>query len=139
MNTQYEAIPDLLRRFTPTPCLADLVLEGVPLAVQTNDPQIITEMQRGRIQEVNVAFPRCVVARIVRDHDAPAGGSESTLLSAGPLVTLVVGTGTTLALDCERRELLGFLAPSVSPERLVRDLLPMLLKRFPAARLQERR
>jgi hypothetical protein len=139
MSAQQDAVPDLLRRFAPTPYFADVVLEGIPLAVQTNDSQIITEMQTGRSHEVNLQLPRAALVRVVRDHDAPDENSEITVLSAGPLVTLLVGTGTTLALDCERRELLGFLSSSVSPERLVRELLPILLKRFSSFVLHERR
>lgn len=138
MSMQQEAVPDLLRRFAPTPYSADVVLEGIPLAVQTNDLQIITEMQKGRSEEANLQFPRAVLVRVIRDHDAPVKTSEITMLSAGPLVTLLVGTGTTLALDCERREVLGFLSSSVSPERLVRELLPILLRRFSSFALHER-
>lgn len=138
MSIQQEAVPDLLRRFAPTPYSADAVLEGVALAVQTNDPQIITEMQTGRSQEINLQFRRAMLVRVVRDHDAPVHNSEITMLSAGPLVTLLVGTGTTIALDCERREILGFLSSSVSPERLVRELLPILLKRFSSFAVHER-
>jgi hypothetical protein len=138
MSMQQEAVPDLLRRFAPTPYFADVVLEGIPLAVQTNDFQIITEMQKGRSEEANLQFPRAVLVRVIRDHDAPVKTSEITMLSAGPLVTLLVGTGTTLALDCERREVLGFLSSSVSPERLVRELLPILLRRFSSFALHER-
>jgi hypothetical protein len=139
MSKQQEAVPDLLRRFAPTPHFADVVLKGIPLAVQTNDLQIITEMQRSCSQEVDLQFPRAVLVRVVRDHDAPVETSEITMLSAGPLVTLLVGTGTTLALDCERREVLGFLSSSLSPERLVRELLPILLRRFSSFALHERR
>jgi hypothetical protein len=135
---QQEAVPDLLRRFAPTPYSADVVLEGIALTVQTNDPQIITEMQTGRSQEINLQFPRAMLVRVVRDHDAPVQNSEITMLSAGPLVTLLVGTGTTIALDCDRREVLGFLSSAVSPERLVRELLPILLKRFSSFAVRER-
>lgn len=138
MSTQQEAVPDLLHRFTPTPYFAEVVLEGIPLAVHTNDPQIITEMQKGRSHEINLQFSRAVLVRVVRDQDAPVKNSEVTMLSAGPLVTLLVGTGTMLALDCERREVLGFLSSSISPERLVRELLPILLRRFSSFALHER-
>lgn len=138
MSTPQEAVPDLLRRFVSTPHFADVVLEGIPLSVQTNDLQIVTEMQRSTSQEVNLQFSRAVLVRVIRDHDAPVQNSEITMLSAGPLVTLVVGTGTALALDCERREILGFLSSSVSPERLVRELLPILLRRFSSFALHER-
>jgi hypothetical protein len=131
MSVQREPVPDLLRRFTPTPYSADVAFAGIPLALQTNDPQIITEMQRGSSEEIiTLEFDGPVLVRVVRDDDAPDDSSGIMVLSAWPLVTLLVGTGTTLALDCERREILGFLSSSVSAERFARELIPILLKRF---------
>jgi hypothetical protein len=52
-----------------------------------------------------------------------------------------VGTHTVLVLDCERREILGFLASSISAERFADELLPTLLDRLApadAAELRER-
>jgi hypothetical protein len=125
-----EPVPDLLRRFAPTPHLANVVIEGFPLAVQTNDLQIITEMQRTCAEEVKSRSDSPLLVRVVRDEDAPADDAEVVVISAWPLLILTVGTGTTIVLDCERREILGFLSLTVSAERFAEELLPTLLKRF---------
>jgi hypothetical protein len=139
MSVQREPVPDLLRRFTPTPYFADVVFAGIPLAVQTNDPEITTAMQRGSSAEITSQFDRPMLVRVVRDDDAPDDSSGIMVLSAWPLVTLLVGTGTTLVLDCERREILGFLSLSVSADRFARKLIPILLKRFRNLALDDRR
>jgi hypothetical protein len=80
-------------------------------------------------------------AKIIRDYDAPPDGSHVTIISAPPLVSLFVGTGTVLTLDCARRELVGFLASSVTAERLFDELLPLILARLnktPSPNLDER-
>lgn len=123
-----EPVPDLLHRFTPAPQFAELIVEGILLAVQTNDSRIITEMRQSGPEEIRSQFQRPVLVRVVRDDDAPTEGSEIVVMSSWPVVTLLAGTGTMLLLDRERREVLGFLSNAVSAERFVRELLPIFLK-----------
>jgi hypothetical protein len=106
------------------------MVEGILLTVQTNDSQIVMEMPPSCAREIKSHIRRPVLVRVFRDDEAPTTGSEIVTLIAGPLVTLLVGTGTMLVLDCERREILGFLSPSVSAERFARELLPVLLNRL---------
>ena len=130
MSTQHETTPDLLRRFTPTPYLGDVVVDSISLAVQTNDPQLIEAMQHSETGKSGVQLLRQLKLRIVRDNDEPTDRSEVVLLSAGPLTTLLAGTRTVLVLDRDRREILGFLSSSISLEHFVAELLPILLGRF---------
>ena len=129
MTVIREPVPDLLRRFAPTPHVAEVTIGAFPLTVQTDDLRIIAAMQRTGVAEDKSSFRNSMLVRVVRD-DVPMGDAKVLLISAPPLVTLIVGTSTTLTLDCGRREILGFLSRSVSPERFAGELLPLLLQRF---------
>ena len=85
---------------------------------------------------------------LLRRYGAPLSGlfvlltafiTVVVVISAWPLVTLLAGTGTMLALDGQRREILGFLSSAVSAEQFVNELLPILLRRFRSGTIQKRR
>lgn len=139
MSTLQEAVPDLLRRFSSTPHVANVVVEGIALTLQTNDLQIIAALQHITSGGIDLEGHCSILVRVVRDDDATGNDSEMIVISAWPLVTLMVGAGTMIALDGERREVLGFLSPAVSAERFVNELLPILLRRFRSEPLDERR
>lgn len=124
-----EPVPDLLRRFAPTPHVAEVTIGVFSLTVQTDDRRIIAAMQQTSVAEDKSSSLNSIMVRVVRD-DVPMGDAKVLLISAPPLITLIVGTGTTLTLDCERREMLGFLSRSISAERFSGELLPLLLGRF---------
>ena len=139
MSALYEAVPDLLRRFSATPHVADVVAEGIALTLQTNDLQIIAAAQGIVSGGIDLDGHPSILVRVVRDDDAAANNSEIVVISAWPLVTLLAGAGTMLALDGQRREILGFLSSAVSAEQFVNDLLPILLRRFRSGTIQKRR
>jgi hypothetical protein len=71
---------------------------------------------------------RVIRLTIVRDEDAPTDGAELTVVAAGALRTVFAGTGSTLTVDAERSEIFAFLAPCISADRFVRELLPLAVK-----------
>lgn len=142
MNTQATEIPDLLRRFVPTPHWATSTLGDVEITLQTNDVEFIGEMRRAEHASHNGVCVTCLSVRLVRDLDAPRDVSQKTFLSAWPLGVLSLGPGTVLAIDCERHEVLGFVAGGIPAAHVVGQLLPMLFNYYrgasPARRRMER-
>ena len=130
MSATETGVPDLLRRFAPTPHYARVSIGGVDVELQTDDVEIVAEMQSQSRPVSDSISQMSVRAKIIRDHGAPLEDSDVTILSAAPLITLLVGTGTVLVLDCPRREILGFLAQSISAECFLDKLLPTLLIRM---------
>ena len=124
--TNGTSAPDLLRRFVPSPHVCNLLAGDTCVRLETNDPSIVAAMS-------NIASPSLEENRevscfwkLIRDEEAPSGGREITILSSGPLSTLRLGMGTVIAIDRERREVLGFIAPDVSAEEFVTSWLPLI-------------
>ncbi len=124
------AVPDLLRRFAPTPHHTRICLNDIEIELYTNDAEIVSKVQPRTSALPGAKARTSLVLKIIRDHDAPQDDSTVTVLSAPPLTTLMVGTGTLLVLDGLRGVILGFLASSISAERFVDELLPILLDRL---------
>lgn len=121
------SVPDLLRRFSPTPHCARVHIAGCGAVLRTNDLDLRAAMQAEGGAARDLAITSLSIT-VIRDFDAPSAGTQSTLLEAFPLVTLLVGTGTTLTLDLERREIIGFVAPNVATEHFAEELLPILVE-----------
>ena len=119
-------VPDLLRRFAPTPFGAMIGAGNVALRVETNDLAIISELQKAGVQPSHGDSSGLLFLKIIRDKDATSEGRAVTVLSAYPLITMQVGFGTMIVLDCERREALGFLAPEVTAEEFAGILFPFI-------------
>ena len=127
MITQEQRTPDLLRRFVATPHKLSFALGPAFLTLETNDSSLIADMQRECIANVNVASEQSLRIKVIRDDEAPSDNSDVLLLRSLKVNTLLVGTGTILAFDTERHEIVGFLDPFITAGRLLRELLPMLL------------
>jgi hypothetical protein len=138
MSALETAVPDLLRRFVPTPYRLHTAIRNTMLELQTNDLEIISALQQAaRTPNADCAGP--LLMKVIRDHDVTSDGNEPLALTAWPVATLMVGTNTVLALDRERREVLGFLAASISANRFVEELLPLLFDLLRRPRLRDRR
>jgi hypothetical protein len=132
------SIPDLLRRFVAAPHSADVAVDNIAVTLQTNDPDLVSAILRAHADDESPCTTRLCM-RLIRDDAAPSGGLYPTFLSSWPLGTLSLGPGTVIAIDCERCEIMGFIADSVPAERVVRELIPMLFDFFHngGSRLQE--
>ena len=130
MNASDYSVPDLLRRFVPTPLTAVGCVDSTRIVLQTNDPGLAAAMQQSRPDIAIDPQPRFLAMKIVRDNDAPSAEAEVTVIEVWPLTTLLAGVGTILTLDHRRCELFGFLAASITAERFFEELLPVLLRRF---------
>ncbi len=130
MSTTEAAVPDLLRRFAPTPQSSRTLISGVRVELQSDDVEIVARMQPKAGDSIGSASQTLLLAKVVRDRDAPPDASGVTIISAPPLITLLAGIGTVLVLDCQRREIVGFLGSSISAERFVDELLPTLVDRL---------
>ena len=123
MTATTSGVPDLLQRFVPTPFATAMIVNGVEVTLHGN----VNFGALSRQPATTDSFLDTLTATVICDPEAPDAGSELTFVKSWPVTTVLIGTGTILALDCERAEILGFLAPSISPTRFITDLLPMLV------------
>jgi uncharacterized protein YebE (UPF0316 family) len=126
MNAATPTVPDLLRRFVPTPYVALVEIGDLAVRVETNDLAIIAEMQGVGVQSNAPDSVEPLFLKVIRDQDVPGNGRDITLLSAYPLAAFLMGTGTVFALDCERREALGFIAQEVTAAEFADTLFPII-------------
>ncbi len=126
MTLTHATVPDLLRRFSSTPYCAIIGVGNIPLRVETNDLAIISEMQKASVQRGHSYSDGLLFLKVIRDKDAPCDGGAVTILLAYPLLTLRVGVGTMIVLDCESREAMGFLSPDVAAEEFACTLFPLI-------------
>ena len=126
MSATGHGVPDLLRRFAPAAHHVHTHIAGIEISMDTNDVEIATKMQHPVAEVVPGKLYR---ATIIRDPEAPVDISNVAVISAPPLTTLLVGTGTVIVLESELREILGFLASSVPAQYFADELLPLLLNR----------
>ena len=130
MSATETGVPDLLRRFAPTPHSTRAWMKGFEIDLSTDDVEIVATMQRTNTPGIGTTPRASLRIRVIRDALSTANSSDVAIISAPPLTTLLLGTDSVLVLDCERREILGFLASSVSAERFADELLPTLLDRL---------
>ena len=128
MNTEITRVPDLLRRFVATPHISRFHVGITRARLETNDPILAATIQAATAGCETEGAGECWYWKLIRDEQAPRGGSEVSVLSAGPIGTLLFGLGTAIAVDRERREVLGFVAPDISGEEFAAILLPRILK-----------
>lgn len=125
MSEGITSIPDLLRRFVAASHWAEVGVGDIAVTLQTNDPGIASAILRAHGDDKGPYTSRLFM-RLIRDDAAPSGALYQTFLSSWPLGTLSFGPGTVLAIDCERREIVGFISDSVPAERVVKEFLPTL-------------
>jgi len=118
-------IPDLLRRFVPTPHTTVLSHPDGELRIESNDPVY----EQYLLEHFSNASPDALLRaiehlKLIVEHSLPQDGEDLTRLDAAHLRTVLRGTNTILIHDSETRELFVFLAKGVSREELVQRLLP---------------
>jgi hypothetical protein len=120
------SVPDLLRRFVDAPYRATVQIGSIEVVLQTNEADLATALQRVSATQSTENCTTSVFMKIIRDHDAPLNGSDVTVVSSWPVTTLLLGAGSVIAIDCERRQVLGFLAAPVSAEQFIEQLVPII-------------
>ena len=126
MNDAATLVPDLLRRFAPTPHVCMLCIGGLSVRLETNDPILARAIQSVTLRYEPRDSDSASHWKLIRDEQAPCGGIEVTILSAGPIGLLLLGSGTVIAADRERREILGFVAADLSAEKCAAVVLPLI-------------
>jgi hypothetical protein len=120
-------VPDLLRRFVPARHVSNVLAGDTSVRLETNDPSIIEAMAKITALPSQENGGHSYFWRLIRDEETPCGGQEVTILSSGPLSTFLLGVGTMIVVDRERREVLGFIAADVGEKELITRCLPLLL------------
>jgi hypothetical protein len=123
-------IPDLLRRFVPTPYRFWIVLASTIVRFETNDQELLRAF-RTRADQLLAGLASSVKSwswKIIRDYDVSHDTDELFLLSGETLSTLFLGTGTVVAIDWNRGELLGFVASEITAKCFLDMLLGVAQK-----------
>jgi hypothetical protein len=127
MNPDSSGVPDLLRRFVERPYAVGFGSGDAAVRIESNEFAIVSNMHSTMVSQSGFET-EILNWRLIRDEQAPCDGKELTILASGAVSTLLAGTGTIIAIDHERREVLGFIAANVSAEEFVTSLLPVILK-----------
>ena len=113
--------PDLIRRFTPTPLVADLGVAGGAIRLETNNQMILQQvtkaLERYRRTETKQEL---FLWRLVSDNDAglqPPWPDASTL-SADDLYLINMGQRSFLAGDRSARCAIGFVAEALLEDEI---------------------
>ena len=117
------AVPDLLKRFVPTPY--KLIARGA--TVETNDLELLEQFE---INDNSVRLATLTPnfhMRVIRDATAPADSNSVRMLCQAPVCLLLVGSGTIIMVDREFRKVFAFLASDVSNERFAHLYLPLAM------------
>lgn len=128
MNIETTLVPDLLRRFIATPHVSILCIGDTCARLETNDLILASTIQGAIVCQEKSDAQEDSDWKLIRDEQAPCGGREVSVLSADPIGTILLGLGTIVAVDRERREVLGFIAPDISGEEFAAIALPLILK-----------
>src|SRR5579863_7426038 len=103
MSAVEPGVPDLLRRFVPAPYCASVEIGDIQVDLETNDGDLLSAVREAFRSQPDGRPAASWLMKVIRDDDAPSDGSELTVLSAWPVTTLLLGTGTILFVDRERR------------------------------------
>jgi hypothetical protein len=117
---------DLLRRFVPTPLKAVYRIGPACVVVKTNDITLLPAFPLGADLEASEA--EIFQWKLVRDLDSRGHLGETVFLTSGALTIVEMGTACLLAVDHERRELLGFVGADVDARTHQEFLVPFLCR-----------
>lgn len=120
--------PDLLRRFVATPYVFTDSVGPSRHSVRSNELGIALAVRRSWSTPRAENLHTVTSWHLIRDVFEANTSTEMTLVSAGNLRTLIVGTETVLSYDAQRSECLGFVSSRTTIRRLVSELIPVLLK-----------
>ena len=127
MSPETSHVPDLLRRFVAAPNSFVFRIGSTYARLETNDPTLADTILNATVCREHSDAQEDSDWKLIRDKQAPCGGKEISVLSAAPLGTVLLGPGTVIAVDRERREVLGFIASDISGEEFTGIALPLIL------------
>ena len=117
---------DILRRFAPAPLKAMYRIGSSRAVVQTNDFHLLPALPL----DVNFRVPgeQSQEWKLIRDPDTPGPLEAARFLICGPLTVVEMGPACLLALDHERREVVGFIGADVDARTYQEFLVPLLCR-----------
>ena len=116
MRSPREPVPDLLKRFVPTPFKR--VTSG--LTIESNDVSLLDAFDAVQ------AEPFGYKIRIVREGAFPP--IHSTTVACTDATCLLVSSDAVIVVDREHKVAFVFVASGVLPESLAQELLPAALR-----------
>jgi hypothetical protein len=125
-SATYQAPPDLLRRFVPTPLRTRFRIGTATVMVETNDFALLPALP------LECGSPELVPSKLewklVRDPDAHGLLRETALLSWGQVTVAAMGAACVLGVDHERGELLCFIGADVDTRTFQEFLVPLFCR-----------
>lgn len=118
------SVPDLLKRFAPTPLRGRARFGSIEVALETNDPSFLDAFResKGGSRDAEANF----VWKLVRDQEVRDEPSEPMLIRHGQVTALSLGPACLIAFDHEAGALVGFIGSAVSAETFRQTILPLL-------------
>jgi hypothetical protein len=128
MDGMTATVPDLLRRFVPTPHGGAVSREAGLLWIESNDEFFAMELlDRLRISLPGPLLRTTEHIKVVIEDTIAEDGDQLMLVETGLVRTLLRGTTTVLICDFEERKIFAFLPQTISCDEFLDRLLPALL------------
>jgi hypothetical protein len=124
MTTPRTPVPDLLKRFVPTPY--KLIAQG--FVVETNDLDLLEQFDQRTHLDALAPIARNFHIRVIRDATAPSASEAIRAICTGKVCALLVGMGTIILVDRELRRVFSFVASNISQELFANTYLPMAIR-----------
>jgi hypothetical protein len=119
--------PDILRRFTPTPYVFEVWVDGRCVRIEADDLEVALAIRHAcRVRRIGDEGST-LLWRMIRDDKAPEYAAELTVFATGGVKALMHRSGTLLIADREKREVFGFIGAGLKMPELTERLLPRLM------------
>lgn len=127
MSERQAPPPDILRRFTPTPYVFEMWVDGSRIRIESDDLEIALAIRNAcRVRSIGEEGPM-LFWRLIQDGRALGYGAELAVFETGELRTVMHRSGTLLIADREQREVFGFIGAGLEMKELTELLLPQLM------------
>jgi hypothetical protein len=118
---------DLLWRFVPTPHVSAFHVGDFRVCVESNYPAILGLLDQTQCREP-VVNDCTFLWRIIRDSAVAGGTAPPAILADGDLTFVNMGPAFLVAVDRQRKELLGFVGTGVSNSEFEETVVPLLVR-----------
>jgi hypothetical protein len=127
MSEKQPLPPDLLHRFTPTPYVLKIQVEGQSIRIEADDLEIALAIRNFCQWQKAGEGVQIHFWRLVRDRHAGGYKSDLEVVSTGKLRTMMHKSGSIFISDALKGELFGFIAMGLTMYELTMRLLPLFL------------